>query len=897
MHLFGDTIVGHGDDSDVALRPVITMDASRPPSGQHVVDDSLLTSAVTTGAPIVPAAPIAFAPGAILAGRYRLVALLGRGGMGEVYRADDLILDQPVALKFLPSGVQDEGRLGPLHQELRVARQISHKNVCRLYDLGEAAGRRFLTMEYIDGEDLASLIRRIGRLPHDKAVQIARQLCAAIAAAHERGVIHRDLKPANVMIDGQGDVRVTDFGIATAKSDNAEFVGTPQYMAPEQFAGGAASIKSDIYALGLTIFEVFTGRRAQDSKTLEELRRFHQTGTHTTPSSIVRDLDPGVERVILRCLERDPDRRPASALVVAAALPGGDPLAAALAAGETPSPEALAAAGESEALGVGYGLSLVVAVIAGLLVFTAVSQRTSLIGRTPLADPPDVLVNRAENLVASLGYTDSPGDTASGFIAFADYTQWLRSQRPGPDRWDVLSSGNPSAVLFWYRSSPRQLIPVEDASVALADPPSSETGMREVVLDPRGRLQRFRSVPPQFDEDASIGAAAPWVTLFEAAGLSMSTFVEAQPQWAPPDFADTRAAWTGPHPTLEDVMLRVEGAAYRGKPVFFDVIGPWTEPERMETDQESLGDQILLTVLFTTFSMLIAAAAVLARRHIRDNRADRRGAWRVTAYLAIASTMAWLLRASHSPSFDEVGLLFRAAGDFALLGVIFWTVYVALEPYVRKLRPDALLGWSRLLAGHVRDPRVGRDLLIGVIFGVTLALMDVAKATISPALGFAAPYPRYGVSETMLSGGSAAFWAALLESLSAVGGALFATFGIVIARLVLRVRWLALVVTILFLSLFATADMAEALPLSLVFSLASGMLLTIVAIRFGLLSLVVAWFAWGLIGAVPMTLEFSHWRADASNWTLALLIALTLFGFYASRAGQPLFGSILGEDR
>ena len=159
---------------------------------------------------------VSFAPGAILSGRYRLVALLGKGGMGEVYRADDLILDQPVALKFLPSGADDDAKLGPLHNELKIARQVSHKNVCRLYDLGEAGGQRFLTMEYIDGEDLASLLRRIGRLPHDKAVQIARQLCAGVAAAHERGVIHRDLKPANVMIDGEGDVRITDFGIATA---------------------------------------------------------------------------------------------------------------------------------------------------------------------------------------------------------------------------------------------------------------------------------------------------------------------------------------------------------------------------------------------------------------------------------------------------------------------------------------------------------------------------------------------------------------------------------------------------------------------------------------------------------------------------------------------------------
>ena len=121
-------------------------------------------------------------------------------------------------------------------------------------------------------------------------------------------------------------------------------------------------------------------------------------------------------------------------------------------------------------------------------------------------------------------------------------------------------------------------------------------------------------------------------------------------------------------------------------------------------------------------------------------------------------------------------------------------------------------------------------------------------------------------------------------------------FGIVIARLVLRLRWLAITVTLLFLSLTAAYDMSV-MPLSLVFPLASGALLTMVVIRFGLLSLVVTWFAWGIVGAVPMTLEFSHWRADASNWTLALVIALTLFGFYASRAGQPLLGSILGEER
>ena len=202
-----------------------------------------------------------FAPGQILGERYRIIGLLGRGGMGEVYRADDLKLGQAVALKFLPESPAAPSQADAeatvmadrFRTEVRNARQVSHPNVCRVYDLGEIEGRLFLSMEYVDGEDLATLLKRIGRLPPAKALEIARQLCAGLAAAHDKGVLHRDLKPSNIMIDGQGRARITDFGLAVRPEDElaeGRIVGTPAYMSPEQLAGRAATVKSDLYALG-----------------------------------------------------------------------------------------------------------------------------------------------------------------------------------------------------------------------------------------------------------------------------------------------------------------------------------------------------------------------------------------------------------------------------------------------------------------------------------------------------------------------------------------------------------------------------------------------------------------------------------------------------------------------
>ncbi len=266
-----------------------------------------------------------YAPGMLIVERYRIVSLLGRGGMGEVFRADDLTLGQPVALKFLPESMIDESMLERFRNEVRIARLISHPNVCRVYDIGEIDNQLFLSMEYVDGEDLSSLLRRVGRLPRDKGLEIARKICGGLAAAHDKGVLHRDLKPSNIMLDRQGEVRIMDFGLA-GLADQIEDVrsGTPAYMAPEQLAGKEVTARSDIYALGLVLYELFTGKPTFAGKTYDEIMRVRRESTPHRLSTLVRDLDPAVELVILRCLDEEPENRPSSALILSAALPGGE---------------------------------------------------------------------------------------------------------------------------------------------------------------------------------------------------------------------------------------------------------------------------------------------------------------------------------------------------------------------------------------------------------------------------------------------------------------------------------------------------------------------------------------------------------------------------------------------
>ena len=533
--ILGDEALLDSNLETIAPEPQPTVGRSSPPPVRTPVrprpappSNPILTSSDPIGGG-------RFTPGAIIGERYRIVALLGRGGMGEVYRAEDLRLAQVVAIKFLPEALsRDASALARFHSEVRVARQVSHPNVCRVFDIGDAEGIPFLTMEYVDGEDIASLIRRIGRLPQDKAIEISRQICAGLAAAHERGVVHRDLKPANVMLDGSGKVRLTDFGLAgiAATIQGAEIrAGTPAYMAPEQLSGKEVTTKSDIYSLGLVMYEILTGKRAYDAATLPELIKAREEAAPTNPSTLVRDLDPLIERVILRCLEKDPAKRPISVLQVSAALPGGDPLAAALAAGETPSPEMVAAAGETEGLNPRIGLLCLVGVCLLLVALLGIAKRSKMISYISFGPSQDVLKAKANDMIRMFGYTDAPADTAQGFELMRDYLQYISETVKTPQRWEVLKQDEPPTLMFWYRENPQLLIsfsPVDNlvyGRIQSDEPPMSTSGGRLIGLSPQGNMLGFRETPPQVDEPLSEPPSAPdWNKLFVAAGLDQSQF-------------------------------------------------------------------------------------------------------------------------------------------------------------------------------------------------------------------------------------------------------------------------------------------------------------------------------------------------------------------------------------
>jgi hypothetical protein len=889
----------HECGDDLSLRKEVeSLLANQQPTGRFI--PTLLQGAAKLMAKDNPMPEgTRFIPGTVLASRYRIVGLLGKGGMGEVYRADDLRLGQSVALKFLPEKLaQDKAMLERFHREVRVARQISHPNVCRVHDIGEAKGQSFLSMEYIDGEDLATLLRRIGRLPSDKAVEIASQLCGGLAAAHQEGVLHRDLKPANVMIDGRGRAKITDFGLAglAEEFEGAEVrAGTPAYMAPEQLAGKEVSVKSDIYSLGLVLYELFTGKRVFVAATPDELMKLHESSSPPSISEHVKEVDPLVERVILRCLERHPQSRPNSVAQVAAALPGGDPLAAAIAAGETPSPEMVAAAPKEGALRSVAAVACLAAFFIGLATILLVASRITMHNVVPLEKSPEVLAERAGTILKRFAHTPPPADIDFGLNEDPGYTGYARQRGESMQGWQRLETGQPLHYYFWYRQSPRLLEAKDSTVVSLTDPPLEFSGMANVILDTRGRLVELYAVPKQVEALQQANLEPDWTALFAEAGLNIAAFTPVASEWLPPVYADTRAAWQGAYADHPDIPIRIEAAAQHGEVVYFQVVAPWDEPVRQVDLSPTPRRLAAGFILATLFFIALIAGVLLARHNLRLGRGDRKGSFKLATFIFLVTLVGEAIGADHVPTLGgELIVMYKAVGWSLFASVFLWILYMALEPSVRRRWPKLIISWSRLLAGDFRDPMVGRDVLIGSLLGFahTLAIYSMTfftggmSKTGFPAIGIE-PVSLLG-TRTVLStllGTSVVLW--LLIGLGFL-------FLLLLFYVLFRRQWLAATVLWLLIVTVELLAFTQSLALSVVMGpLVIATVLVVAVVRFGLLTTIACQFFFDLSFHYALTPDLSAWHAHTTFIIIPLFIAVAVYSFYISLGGQTLFSADL----
>jgi serine/threonine-protein kinase len=563
----------------------------------------------------------------------------------------------------------------------------------------------------------------------------------------------------------------------------------------------------------------------------------------------------------------------------------------------------VAAAGATSALKP-LAASVAFATTLALLVTGIVlADRQLVTSLVPMPKPPLLLVERAREILAASGQAHPEGDFEFGFFE-PDFVNYLK-KHPELNTRDRLRGGQPPLLHFWYRGSPTIMIPTGNQSnVTTSDPPMTTSGMTMVYTDPEGRLIRMSVVPPQVDPSPAQsgaggmpqgGAAAPpapvnWKPLFDAAGLDLAQFTPVKPEWNPVDFADERFAWTGPLPGVPGQTLRIEGASYRGKPVSFLRVAPWTRGTRQVSTIQENGrvpwGQAIATL--TIFSFIVAAAFV-ARHNLKKGRGDRRGAFQLAAFVSGVAFFAWLLTAKHVPDPNaEMNRFFEGQPLWA--AGLLWVLYLAVEPYVRRFWPQTVVSWSRLMARQWRDPLVGRDILFGVALGVLLVLSDLGTNLLAQRLGQVVP-PKVPPLDSLLG---TRFALALMGSqvFNAIINAIFFVFGLVLLKIIFRTEWAALVVASALFLFTGTRGLQDLGPfgLNLVNSALFTGIMVLTVQRLGLLSLVFLFLVNYFLSQSIVTLDTSRWFFADSLLPISVVAGLACYGFYASRGGEPLFG-------
>ena len=904
--------------SEMDSGPLPLPDSPRPPAGQGMqAVPSYAPAKVAPGqfapgqfGPIAPTKsslyPIPpgerFPPGSMVSSRYRIVARIGKGGMGEVYRADDLVLSQTVALKFVPDRLAaNQAARENFLNEVRIARRVTHPNVCRVYDIGEHEGLYFITMEFVDGEDLSGLIKRFGRLSPDRSLRLAREICAGLASAHEQGVLHRDLKPANILIDGRGRAKIADFGLAAVaeelRSDKRR-AGTPAYMAPEVLRGQPASQAGDMYSLGLLLYELFSAQPVYRPQTLEELMKMHDKPV-VPLSDLVPEIDLQTERMVMWCLQRDVENRAQGPLAVLAGLPGGDALGAALEAGLTPSPALVAASGAKGMCRPFWIASALAGIVASLLLlFTIIGPATTLLAKVPLPKTAGVLEDRSRDIIRAFAGTNAISPHS---VSHLDYYEELvaemqRRDRTS-DRWSKLNRTRPSPVDFWYRQSSKPIVTLgQSQHVTMQDPPFDFPGMISLRLDSIGRLREYQvyTEPEQLDFAPAGGVIASgkpkaepdWNAVFSASGLDLKAFEEIPPKRIPPIFGEARRAWKGVYPEAPDELIRVEAATLNGSLVAFRIIEMNWVAASMYIDAAVSP----LASLSRGLSDIVTAASlvggiILAWRNLSVKRSDREGAFRVAFLGFVATALAFVLGADWPGSvegwFTTLGRCIRES--FVAAG-IFWVFYIALEPYVRRTWPETLITWTRLLTGKPRDPMVCQHIVMGVLTGCVCAVLFLADRTTPGLVG--KPPPTPWLSE---EGGIAAISGAR-NSMGVIADAVVfsarwsITFLVVLVllKLAFKRKNVAVIVYTLLQGTIWSLDTVDS-PLSWISFMLLSAISSLMLVRFGLLTLATAAMVFVILLRFPMVVDPQTWFFPSALVSIFVVVALAVYGALGSQ--------------
>jgi serine/threonine-protein kinase len=763
-----------------------------------------------------------------------------------------------VALKFLPEHLnRDIQAREMLLAEVRIARSIAHPNVCRVYDIHEYRGRGFLTMEFIDGEDLEGILQRSGRLRFSNALALARQLLSGLAEAHRLGIVHRDLKPSNIMVDGHGIARISDFGLAMDgrfTSCSPRIAGTPDYMAPEVARGEEATIQSDLYSLGLILLELFSGRRitAATSGDPDAATRC-TSGLH---DSHLMKLPSSIRPMIAHCVQTDPGLRPLSADALLSNLPELNERDILF---DSPrqfvSPEWLAFLPNKRPVRFWSCALMFAGIVISLLVHTVSSRQIRFIENANLDRSPAEQLKIATSLLSSIGHeVESGGRTAIGF----EYVSDEKALRP--------LDANRAAV-FWYRQSKHNLIVreqgisrgLDNVRVSRHSPPLIQPADVRVELWGDGLLRSYECVRPA---ESILDASHAIPRMYTAAGLDQSRF-EVDKPFSGNDGVSVLRETRNP-------TITVTTTVDQGKLIRFQT-NHQQPVSKLDRDMGNNMDEAVLGVL-------LIGGIVAAVQNVRRGQGDRSGALKLALFICLMSLITWATIASHVRNIaEEIRIWRHGLANAFFWGIVTWSFYLALEPTIRRHWPDRMISWNRLLHARWTDATVARDVLIGILISCTaIPLLGLLNVAVRHQLGLP---PRMSIPPLELYPLLGVHFLISVFSHAASNGiyhAFVLTMMPLLFRKIVRSDIVAIGLTWTTLTAFLCLEYGDGsywLPIymSLWTAIYLGTML-----YFGLLASAAMFFAFHILLYLPVTANDSAWYWPVSMIGIAALISIAL---------------------